>query len=114
MEREGRGATFLSRPRVVGLNQGGQRLQGNHQFERRDKRFQIVLLLGRDQLVIREAELFTTHHHIPDLQLQAHYRSGVPEFVRVSANKKTRFNGVVWKLEACEAMIYKRVTIVRQ
>ena len=77
-----RAAAFLVRFGVVGLNQIDQCLPGHHRLHLREKLLTLGLLLGRGQLVIREAELLATHQPCPGLRLQAHCRVdrlGFPE-----------------------------------
>ena len=59
---------------VVRLDQRDQRRPRHHYLHLREKLFPFGLLLGRGQLVIREAELLGHHHPSPVLRLQAHFR----------------------------------------
>ena len=52
-----RAAAFLARLWVVGLDQSDQRLPCHVRLHLREKLLPLGLLLGRDQLVVREAEL---------------------------------------------------------
>jgi hypothetical protein len=61
-QRVWRPAAFLARFGVVGLDQRDQRLPGHHRLHLREKLLPLGLLLGRGQLVIREAELLATHY----------------------------------------------------
>jgi hypothetical protein len=81
-QRIGRPTAFLAGLGVVGLDQVDQPLPWDHHLHLREKLLPFGLLLGRGDLVIREAELLAAHQHSPGLRLQGHCpanRLGVPE-----------------------------------
>ena len=53
---------------------GDQRRPRHHLLHRREKLLPLGLLLGRGELVVREAELLTTHHPSLALRSQHHCR----------------------------------------
>ena len=79
-QRIGRPTAFLARLWVVGLDQVDQRLPWHHLLHLREKLLPFGLLLGRGELVIREAELFAAHQPSPGLRSQGHCPANGPGF----------------------------------
>jgi len=77
-----RAAAFLALIVVTGLDQSDQRLPRHHHLHLREKLLKHGLILGRGQVVIREAELLPTHHPRSRMRSQHHCRVdpfGFPE-----------------------------------
>ena len=75
-------ASFLAGLGIVGFDQVDQRLPRHHHLHLREKFLPFGLLLGRGELVIREAELLAAHQLSPDLRLRPHFPAvglGFPE-----------------------------------
>jgi len=75
-QRIRRPSAFLAGLRVVGLDQVDQRLPWHPYLHLREKLLPFGLLLGRGELVIREAELFAAHQQSPS---QPHHGSIVAD-----------------------------------
>jgi len=71
-QRIRRPTAFLACLGVMGLDQPDQGLPRHHHFHLREKLLPFGLLLGRGELVIREAELLATHQPCPGLRSQGH------------------------------------------
>ena len=71
-QRVGRAASFLACLGVVGLNQIDQCLPGHHHLHISEKLLALGLLLGRGQLVVREAELLAAHQSCLGLRSRDH------------------------------------------
>ena len=66
-QRVRRPTSLLAALGVMGLDQVDQRLPGHHHLHLSEKLLPFGLLLGRGELVIREAELLAAHHPSPGL-----------------------------------------------
>ena len=60
--------------RLTVLDQVNQRLPWHHLLHLREKLLPLGLLLGRGELVIREAELLGAHQPSPGLRLRRNFR----------------------------------------
>lgn len=64
-QRIRRPAALLAGFGVMRLDQVNQRLPGHHHFHLREKLLPFGLLLGRGELVVREAKLLASHQPCP-------------------------------------------------
>ena len=82
-QRIRRPAALLAGFGVVGLNQVDQHLPGHHRLHLREKLLPLGLLLGRGELVIREAKLLASYQPSPGQRSGTHCPVdglGFPEF----------------------------------